>query len=443
MALFDRLRGLSLESGHFRANLRGGPFMVQENLNPFENAQRLFDLAAERMGLPDALRDVLRQPRRQLVVSVPTVMDDGRVKLHTGFRVQHNTARGPAKGGVRYHAKLSLDDVKALAMAMTWKCAVANVPFGGAKGGVACDPKKLSRGERERLTRRYASEIAPLLGPDRDVPGPDVATDSQTMAWIMDTYAAGRGGAVPAVVTGKPLALGGSAGRQDATARGVLSCVRDACATLKKPLRGATVAVQGFGNAGAHVARLLHDDGARIVALSDSKGGVYSSRGLDPRQVAEHKQRTGSVVGWKGAERITNDELIEVKCDVLVPAALEHQITLRNASRVRARVLAEAANGPTTPGADRVLRDHGVLVVPDILCNAGGVTVSYFEWAQNLQAFSWDEGEVARELDKVMKRAFQEVTEAGRRHKTDLRTAAYVLAIGRVAEAARLRGLFP
>jgi glutamate dehydrogenase (NAD(P)+) len=417
--------------------------MVQENLNPFENAQRLFDLAADRMGLPDALRDVLRQPRRQLVVSVPTLMDDGSVKVHTGFRVQHNTARGPAKGGVRYHAKLSLDDVKALAMAMTWKCAVANVPFGGAKGGVACDPKKMSRGERERLTRRYASEIAPLLGPDRDVPGPDVATDSQTMAWIMDTYAAGRGGAVPAVVTGKPLALGGSALRQDATARGVLSCVRDACATLKKPLRGATVAVQGFGNAGAHVARLLHDDGARIVALSDSKGGVYATRGLDPRQVAEHKQRTGSVVGWKGAERITNDELIEVKCDVLVPAALEHQITLRNASRVRARVLAEAANGPTTPGADRVLRDHGVLVVPDILCNAGGVTVSYFEWAQNLQAFSWDEAEVARELDKVMKRAFQEVAETGRRHKTDLRTAAYVLAVGRVAEAARLRGLFP
>jgi glutamate dehydrogenase (NAD(P)+) len=417
--------------------------MVQENANPFENAQRLFDLAAERMGLPDALRDVLRQPRRQLVVSVPTLMDDGSVKVHTGFRVQHNTARGPAKGGVRYHAKLTLDDVKALAMAMTWKCAVANVPFGGAKGGVACDPKKLSRGERERLTRRYASEIAPLLGPDRDVPGPDVATDSQTMAWIMDTYAAGTGGAVPAVVTGKPLALGGSAGRQDATARGVLSCVRDACATLKKPLRGATVAVQGFGNAGAHVARLLHDDGARIVALSDSKGGVYASRGLDPRQVAEHKQRTGSVVGWKGAERITNEELIEVKCDVLVPAALEHQITLRNASRVRARVLAEAANGPTTPGADRVLRDHGVLVVPDILCNAGGVTVSYFEWAQNLQAFSWDEAEVVRELDKVMKRAFQEVVETGRKHKTDLRTAAYVLAVGRVAEAARLRGLFP
>ena len=417
--------------------------MVQENLNPFENAQRLFDLVAEKMGLPDAFREVLRQPRRQLVVSVPTQMDDGSVKVHTGFRVHHNTARGPAKGGIRYHAKLTLDDVKALAAAMTWKCAVANVPFGGAKGGVACDPKKMSRGERERLTRRYASEIAPLLGPDRDVPGPDVATDAQTRAWIMDTYAAGTGGASPAVVTGKPLALGGSPGRSDATARGVLFCVRDACATLKKPLRGATVAVQGFGNAGSHVARLLHDDGARIVALSDSKGGVYASRGLDPRQVGEHKQRSGSVVGWKGAERITNDELVEVKCDVLVPAALEHQITLRNASRVRARVVAEAANGPTTPGADRVLREHGVLVVPDILCNAGGVTVSYFEWAQNLQAFSWDESEVNRELEKVMKRAFQEVAETGRRHKTDLRTAAYILAIGRVAEATRLRGLFP
>jgi glutamate dehydrogenase (NAD(P)+) len=417
--------------------------LVQENVNPFENAQRLFDLAAEKMGLPDALREVLRQPRRQLVVSVPTVMDDGKVKIHTGFRVQHNTARGPAKGGIRYHARLTLDDVKALAAAMTWKCAVANVPFGGAKGGVACDPKKLSRGELERLTRRYASEIAPLLGPDRDVPGPDVATDGQTMAWIMDTYAAGTGGAARAVVTGKPLALGGSAGRSDATARGVLFCVREACATLKKPLRGATVAVQGFGNAGSHVARLLHEDGARIVALSDSKGGVYASRGLDPLQVGEHKQRTGSVVGWKGAERITNDELLEVKCDVLVPAAFEHQITLRNATRVRARVVAEAANGPTTPGADRVLREHGVLVVPDILCSAGGVTVSYFEWTQNLQAFSWDEAQVNRELEKVMKRAWQEVAETGRRHKTDLRTAAYVLAIGRVAEATRLRGLFP
>ncbi|MET0555316.1 MAG: Glu/Leu/Phe/Val dehydrogenase [Vicinamibacteria bacterium] len=417
--------------------------MGQENLNPFDNAQRLFDLAAEKMGLPDALRQVLREPRRQLTVSVPTLMDDGSVKVHTGFRVQHDTARGPAKGGIRYHAKLTLDDVKALAAAMTWKCAVVNVPFGGAKGGVACDPKKLSRGERERLTRRYASAIAPLLGPDRDVAGPDVGTDEQTMAWIVDTCAAGRGGSSPAVVTGKPQALGGSAGRADATARGVLSCVRDACANLKKPLRGATVAVQGFGHAGSHAARLLHDEGARIVALSDSRGGAYSSRGLDPRQVAEHKQRTGSVVGWKGAERITNDELIEVKCDVLVPAALEHQITLRNASRVRARVVAEAANGPTTPAADRVLREHGVLVVPDILCSAGGVTVSYFEWAQNLQASSWDEPHVHRELEKVMKRAYQEVAETGRRHKTDLRTAAYVLAIGRVAEATRLRGLFP
>lgn len=418
--------------------------MVQENLNPFENAQRLFDLAAEKMGLPDALRGVLREPRRQLVVSVPVVMDDGGVRVHTGFRVQHNTARGPAKGGIRYHPKLGLDEVKALAAAMTWKCAVANVPFGGAKGGVACDPKKLSRGEKERLTRRFASEIEPLLGPDRDVPGPDVATDGQTMAWIMDTCAAARGGAASlAAVTGKPLALGGSAGRGDATARGAVYCIREACATLKKPLRGVSVAVQGFGNAGFHVARLMHDEGARVVALSDSKGGVYASRGLDPRQVGEHKQRTGSVVGWKGAERITNEELVEVKCDVLVPAALEHQVTLRNASRVRARVVAEAANGPTTPGADRVLRDHGVLVVPDVLCSAGGVTVSYFEWAQNLQGQSWDEAAVARGLEGVMKRAWGDVAETGRRYKTDLRTAAYVLAIGRVAEATRLRGLFP
>jgi glutamate dehydrogenase (NAD(P)+) len=417
--------------------------MAQENLNPFEISQRQFDVAAERLGLDEGMREVLRNPRRQLTVSVPTLMDDGSVKVFSGYRVLHNVARGPGKGGIRYHPKVSLDEVKALATWMTWKCAVVGVPFGGAKGGVASDPKKMSRGELERMTRRYVAEIAGVIGPDKDIPGPDLYTDAQTMAWVMDTYAGTTGQPSPAVVTGKPQSIGGSHGRVEATARGALLCIREACASLKKPVRGTTVAVQGFGNAGATSARLLHADGAKLVALSDSKGGIYSSRGLDPAQVVEHKQRTGSVVGFKGAERITNEELIEAKCDVLVPAALENQITLRNASRVRARIVAEAANGPTTPGADRVLREHGVTVVPDVVCSAGGVTVSYFEWTQNLQGFAWDEPVVARELERIVKRAFHEVNEGARRHKVDLRTAAYMLAIARVAEATRVRGLFP
>ena len=417
--------------------------MAQENLNPCEISQRQFDTAAERIGLNDGMREVLRNPKRQLIVSVPTLMDDGSVKVFTGYRVQHNLARGPAKGGIRYHPKVTLDEVKALAAWMTWKCATVNIPYGGGKGGVACDPKKMSRGELERMTRRYASEISIIIGPDRDIPAPDMYTEAQTMAWIMDTYSMTMGYSSLGVVTGKPIPLGGSAGRNEATARGVLFCIREACAVLKKPVRGATVAVQGYGNAGGILARLLHADGARVVAVSDSKGGVYQSRGLDPAQVDEHKLRTGSVVGFKSAERITNEELIEVKCDVLAPAALENQITLRNASHVRARVVAEAANGPTTPGADRVLRDHGVFVIPDVLCNAGGVTVSYFEWAQNMQGYFWDEAAVNRELERFMKRAFHEVYELSKRHKLDMRTAAYVLAVGRVAEATRVRGLFP
>jgi glutamate dehydrogenase (NAD(P)+) len=417
--------------------------MPQETLNLFEISQRQFDIAAEKLGLEDGMREVLRHPKRQLLVSVPTLMDDGSIKVFTGYRVQHNLARGPAKGGIRYHPKVSLDEVKALASWMTWKCATVNIPYGGGKGGVTCDPKRMSRGELERMTRRYASEISIIIGPDRDIPAPDVYTDAQTMAWIMDTYSMTVGYSSMGVVTGKPIPLGGSQGRNEATARGAQFCVREACAVLKKPVKGTTVAIQGFGNAGANLARLLHDDGARIVAVSDSKGGLYSSRGLDPRQVLEHKVRTGSVVGFRGAERITNEELLEAKCDVLAPAAMESQITQRNAARVRARIVAEAANGPTTPGADRVLKDHGVFVIPDILCNAGGVTVSYFEWAQDLQGFFWEESDVNRQLEKFMRRAFHEVLETSRAQKTDMRTAAYLLAVGRVAEATRVRGLFP
>jgi glutamate dehydrogenase (NAD(P)+) len=417
--------------------------MPQESLNAFDIALRHFDAAAEKVGLEDGLREVLRNPRRQLVVSVPTLMDDGSVRVFNGYRVQHNIARGPAKGGVRYHQGLTLDEVKAMAAGMTWKCAALDVPFGGANGGVACDVKRLSRGELERLTRRFTAEIASMIGPERDIPAPDLYTDAQTMAWMMDTWSVTHDRSAPAVVTGKPLALGGSAGRAEATARGAIFCIREACAAIKKPLKGATVAVQGFGNAGAVAARLLHAEGARVVAASDSKGGAYSSKGLDPAQLLDHKRRTGSVAGLKGAERITNDELLEAKCDVLLPAAVGGQITQKNASRVRARIVAEAADTPTTPGADRVLRDHGVFVVPDILCNAGGVTVSYFEWAQNMHGYRWDEAHVNRAREGFMKRAFHEAHQAAQQHKCDLRTGAHVVAVGRVAEATRLRGLFP
>ena len=417
--------------------------MPQESLNPFEIAQRQFDSAAEKMGLDDGMREVLRNPKRQLVVSVPTLMDDGSVRVFNGYRVQHNIARGPAKGGIRYHPAVTLDEVKALASWMTWKCATVNVPYGGGKGGVACDPKRMSRSELERMTRRYASEISIIIGPDRDIPAPDMYTNAQTMAWIMDTYSMTQGHSSLGVVTGKPLPLGGSAGRNEATARGALFCIREACAVIKKPLKGATVAIQGYGNAGAIAAELLHADGARVVAVSDSRGGAYSSKGLEPSQVAEHKAKSGSVAGFKGAERITNEELLEVKCDVLMPAALENQITQKNASRVRARIVAEAANGPTTPAADRVLKEHGVFVIPDILCNAGGVTVSYFEWAQNMQGYFWDEAQVNRELERFMKRAFYEVHQTSLRYKSDMRMAAYILGVGRVAEATRVRGLFP
>ncbi len=417
--------------------------MAQENLNPFEIAQRQFDTAADKLGLDDGMRQVLRHPKRQLTVAIPTLMDDGSVRVFEGYRVQHNIARGPAKGGIRYHPKVTIDEVKALASWMTWKCATVNIPYGGGKGGVACDPKKMSRGELERMTRRYASEIAIIIGPDRDIPAPDVYTDAQTMAWIMDTYSMTRGYSALGVVTGKPVELGGSVGRHEATARGALYCIREACQVLKKPLRAATAAILGFGNAGGIAARLLHHDGARVVAVSDSKGDVYSSRGLDLPRVIEHKEQTGSVVGLKGAERITNDELLEVRCDILVPAALENQITTRNANRVRARIVAEAANGPTTPGADRVLHDRGTFVIPDILCNAGGVTVSYFEWAQDLQGFFWDEAHVAAQLERFMRRSFHEVLDASRKHNVDMRVAAYVLAVARVAEATRVRGLFP
>ncbi len=415
----------------------------REDLNPFRIAQIQFDLAAEYLKLDAGLRQILRTPKRVLEVSIPTKMDNGQVKVFTGYRVQHNVTRGPSKGGLRYHPGVTPDEVKALAMWMTWKTATVNIPFGGGKGGVICDPKRMSKGELERMTRRFTSEILPIIGPGRDVPAPDVYTDSQTMAWIMDTYSVMVGEATLGVVTGKPISLGGSLGRSDATARGCLFAVEEACKLKRINLRGATVAIQGFGNAGSAAARLFAEKKARILAISDSRGGVFNSRGIDPLKAMRYKERSGTVVGMPGTSRISNDDLLTLKCDILIPAALENVITLNNAELIKARIVAEAANGPTTPHADEVLARKGVLLVPDILANAGGVTVSYFEWAQDLQGYFWTEGEVNLRLETVIKRAFHEVHETTRKHHTHMRTGAYILSVGRVADATLVRGLYP
>ncbi len=417
--------------------------MIEETLNPFAIALTQFDRAAEHLNLDDGLRELLKTPKRQLVVSIPVKMDDGSLRVFEGYRVQHNLARGPGKGGIRYHPDVTLDEVKALAMWMTWKCATVNLPYGGAKGGVRVNPKELSQGELERLTRRYATEIAPLIGPDRDIPAPDVYTDAQTMAWIMDTISMFKGHTELGVVTGKPVELGGSLGRQEATARGCQFVIREACRAFGLSLSDATVVVQGFGNAGSNVARFLHEDGARIIALSDSKGGIYNPRGIDPQAALEHKIQTGALQGLPDTEAITNEELLELSCDILVPAALENQITRRNAARIRARLIAEAANGPTTPAADDILFDRGITVIPDILANAGGVSVSYFEWVQNQYGFFWPEDEVRGHLERIMRNAFHAVRAMAERHRVDLRRGAYILAIKRVAEATRVRGIFP
>ncbi|HTU33314.1 MAG TPA: Glu/Leu/Phe/Val dehydrogenase [Candidatus Acidoferrum sp.] len=415
----------------------------REDLNPYRIAQIQFDIAAEYLKLDPSLRQVLRSPRRIMEVSVPTKMDNGQVKVFTGFRVQHNVARGPAKGGIRYHPNVTLDEVKALAAWMTWKTATVNIPYGGAKGGVICDPKRMSKSELERMTRRFASEILPIIGPEQDIPAPDVYTDSQTMAWIMDTYSMTKGYSTLGVVTGKPVSLGGSEGRNEATARGCLVACEEACKMKKINLRGATVAIQGFGNAGSIAARLFTEKKARVIAISDSRGGVFNSRGIDPLKAVRYKDRAGTVVGMPGTSRISNDDLLTMKCDILIPAALENAITLNNADQIKAKIVAEAANGPTTPHADEVLARRGIMVLPDILANAGGVTVSYFEWVQDLQGFFWSEEEVKAKLETVMRRAFNEVFESTRKHRTHMRTGAYALAVGRVAEATLVRGLFP
>jgi len=410
--------------------------------NAFEVAQRQFDIAAEALKLEDGIRLKLRVPRRCLIVSVPFEMDDGSWQVVQGYRVQHDVSRGPAKGGIRFHPQVTLDEVKALAAWMTWKCAVVNLPYGGAKGGIEVDPKKLSMHELERMTRRYTNEIAIIIGPEKDIPAPDVYTDAQVMAWIMDTFTMRQGFASPGVVTGKPISLGGSLGRREATARGCTYAIEEACKHLGKKLEGMTVAIQGYGNAGSIAHDLLHARGAKVVAVSDSKGGVTSSRGLDPKIVQAHKKEAGSVVGLPGSDRIGNNELLELKVDILIPAALENQITEENAPRIKPRIIAEAANGPTTPDADPILHENGVFLIPDILANAGGVTVSYFEWVQDLANYFWTEEEVNQKLETIMRRSFQDVAALAEKHHTHNRTAAYMLGVGRVAEATRLRGLY-
>ncbi len=417
--------------------------MPRENLNPFTIAQSQFERAAVRIGLDEGMRAILSTPKRTLSVAIPVRMDDGRYQVFTGFRVQHNMARGPAKGGIRYHPGVTLDEVKALASWMTWKCACLNLPYGGGKGGVIVDPRKLSQSELERLTRRYASEISPVIGPELDIPAPDVYTDSQTMAWIMDTYSMTKGATVLGVVTGKPVGLGGSLGRERATARGVQFVLREVCKERKMKLAGARVAIQGFGNAGGNLATLLVEDGAKIVAASDSGGGVHDPKGLDPKKLHAHKKTGASLHTFRPGKPITGKQLLELPVDILVPAALENQITAANAARVKAKIIAEAANGPTTPLADEILFKRGRVVIPDILANAGGVTVSYFEWVQDFSSDFWDEDVVDKRLERAMVRAYRDVAAESKRHQVSLRDGAYLIAVARVAEATRVRGIFP
>jgi glutamate dehydrogenase (NAD(P)+) len=409
----------------------------------WESALTQLDGAARTMNLDTGVHQVLRSPRRALEVTMPVRMDDGSISVFNGYRVHHNTSRGPSKGGIRYHAAVTLDEVKALAMWMTWKCAVVGIPFGGAKGGVVVDPRQLSTGELERLTRRYAYEILPFIGPERDIPAPDLGTDEQVMAWIMDTYSTREGFSVPGVVTGKPMSIGGSAGRRLATARGVTYITLATLKHLGMSVEDTRIVVQGFGNVGGGTVQLLYDQGCKIVGASDVQGGVYNPKGLSPQGLLAIRARGHSLIDYEGGEPVTNEELLELDCDVLVPAAIESQITDENADRIKASVIVEGANGPTIPQADDILEDRGVKVVPDILANAGGVTVSYFEWVQDLQAFYWHEDEVNNRLRMIMEQSYADVLIVAEERKVTMRTAATILGVGRVAEAHKLRGLFP
>jgi glutamate dehydrogenase/leucine dehydrogenase len=417
-------------------------------VNPYEMALTQLKAVAKRMKLDPNIHEVLKHPMRSLEVYLPVRMDNGTIRVFTGYRVQHNMARGPAKGGVRFHQNVTLDEVKALAMWMTWKCAVVGIPYGGAKGGVIVDPKELTHNELERMARRYFSEISVIIGEQKDIPAPDVNTNAQTMAWFMDTYSMGKGYAVPSIVTGKPVDLGGSEGREKATSRGITYCVREAAKATGLNLKGATVAIQGFGNVGGNSAPLFAEMGCKVVAVSDVSGGIHSPAGFDVPKLMAHVKATGSVKGFPGAKDITNAHLLELKVDILAPCALEGVITSENAGKVQCKILAEGANGPTTPEADEMLVKSGVFVIPDVLCNAGGVTASYFEWVQGLQSFFWTEREVNERLDQIMTRAFHEVHDIWTKENTPkapltMRQAAYMLAVKRVSDAILKRGIFP
>jgi glutamate dehydrogenase (NAD(P)+) len=409
----------------------------------WQNAHRYFDRVYQQMSFDGSWREVLASPKRVLSVSCPVKMDDGRIQVFTGYRAQHNNARGPFKGGIRYDPSVNRDEVMALAMLQTWKNALVELPFGGAKGGVVCDPRKLSMGEKERLTRRYASEIMPIIGPVHDIPAPDAGTDAQVMSWFLDTYSMMVGHQELGIVTGKPVSLGGSAGREEATGRGVMYVLRAFLKTQGKSLNGIRIAVQGFGNVGSHAARLLDEMGANIIAITEKKGGIFDESGIDVEAASLYYRERGDLIDFPHGDPISNDELLTCDCDVLVPAAMESTVTEEFAPHIKARIMVEAANGPTTPEADEILRENGVTVLPDILANAGGVTVSYFEWVQGLQNFFWSLEEVNTELEKVMERAFAAVNAKADQADCDYRTAAYSIAIGRVAEACKLKGLFP
>lgn len=444
---------------------------MSDELNPFKMAQRQLAKVAKIIDIDTGIYESLRHPQKELTVYFPVIMDDGHVKIFTGFRVQYNNARGPYKGGIRYHPNVSLDEVRALAAWMTWKTAVVGIPFGGAKGGVICNPKEMSKGEIERLTRRFITEISNFIGPEKDIPAPDVNTNPQVMAWIMDTYSMNKGYSVLGSVTGKPLELGGSLGREEATGRGCMFATREVLKKLEYKIippdvwqregfgnmedescrdqgtgyriNGATVAIQGFGNVGSVAGKLLQRKGAKIVAVSDSNGGIFNKEGFDIIQLIEHKARTGSVEGFDGTEQLEPKEILEISCDILIPAALENQITTTNVDEIKAKIVVEGANGPTTLEADQILFDKGVIVVPDILANAGGVTVSYFEWVQGLQSFFWSEREVNCKLRDIMVGAFEKIYDTSKKHDVDMRTGAYIVAVERVAKAIKIRGLFP
>ena len=415
----------------------------QSEANPWKNAQAQFDKAAEILKLDPGLRIILREVQREFTCHFPVPMDNGQTRIFTGYRIQHNINRGPAKGGLRFHPDVTLEEVKALAMWMTWKCAVVNIPYGGAKGGVIVDPHSLSANELEHLTRRFATEISILVGPDRDIPAPDVGTNAQIMAWFMDTLSMHAGYSIPAAVTGKPIEVGGSLGRTDATGRGVMICALAALEHLNRKPFGSRVVVQGFGNVGSVSARLLEEAGCTVIAVSEDYGGIYNPLGLSVKRLLEWRAKEGTLRNFPGIEIISNDELLTLDCDILVPAALENQITSRNANEIRATLIVEGANGPTTPEADEILHRRGVFIIPDILANAGGVTVSYFEWVQDLQSFFWSEHEINQRMEAIMTRSFKEVLAIHLDRKVDMRTAAYLLAVRRVAEATADRGIYP